>query len=934
MSLRIRFSMLLFLLLVPATGVRLVAQSDVRISPPDGTRYLLAEDARIQAAAELEGDVLAVWGNRSIDSAGSNVNRLAGRLIVWDSNVTLDVHSPAARPFGFVSVVAMENSFVVIWNDRRSEGPGIYLARIDRRGVRAAPEISIGSGQIDGGRLMLAGDLSRAPVLLWNIVESGIFHAFAARLGSDGKYLGTDTVPGVGAVTGFFRVPTLPGSTIVRMNNGTARHLSPDGRFDTRVIYGAAPERGYFFADSSTVEVAGGTVTFRARMFDSTVTRTFHLPALDSATAGTVVVTSAHPGELSFGSMYYHRESVRYGFWIERREIRTTLEGSPTFDSITSGFYQFKPSTTFCQWTGHVYRGATILRGCDNRFEVSATYRNLLSGRRCVDMDTSFHYYVASDGRIDSLPEGGGCAILNGSREVKRTTSDTASAIRIVIGSDTIRLAESIPGIRYPYDELSPGLFVQNDTLCATWISKADSQNYMIARRSNSNIGWNVLAPMHPGTLGGSSSGDHYIALSSYRDAHGLRPLNRNAAIVFIGSRMDDYWTTGGTSVVYYTRETSAIRIYAPTPGGWTLPSSNIFSSIVGRFEPSLESIAASFDGDIVASVFSSPDLDNPNGKRDICRIRSGVLLDTWSNVLPGLNNLVLLPMGADSVIAIRNQNGYVLKGGVKVAEFLFDSTYVGIRYHPLRNQKFLRLDRSADDSSRYVITLFDIEGRKRAARDLSFSSPPSDVIVTQNIGTGMIALVWTARNRIYYSTLEPRLLGPIEHEVVASDQGSIAVHPSALFRNDSLHIVWDDTRNGGHDIYTTRAAVVPMPRDSSIAHDSTLPDVVTPHFGTIITLPPYVGSSEVPAPVNAIYPNPAVLSTTLDFYLSFRSNVAVEICSMEGRIERRIDLGELHTGRQRESISLDGILPGNYMLRLVSEFGSVTTRLVVAPQR
>jgi hypothetical protein len=47
----------------------------------------------------------------------------------------------------------------------------------------------------------------------------------------------------------------------------------------------------------------------------------------------------------------------------------------------------------------------------------------------------------------------------------------------------------------------------------------------------------------------------------------------------------------------------------------------------------------------------------------------------------------------------------------------------------------------------------------------------------------------------------------------------------------------------------------------------------------------------------------------------------------------RRFALGHYHTGRNVATIDLGGLEIGLYCLRLVSDFGSTMTKVVVAPQ-
>jgi hypothetical protein len=140
---------------------------------------------------------------------------------------------------------------------------------------------------------------------------------------------------------------------------------------------------------------------------------------------------------------------------------------------------------------------------------------------------------------------------------------------------------------------------------------------------------------------------------------------------------------------------------------------------------------------------------------------------------------------------------------------------------------------------------------------------------------------------------------------------------PAAMFVGDTLAVVWSEIRDGALDVFGSFVRLPPNAYGVAVPHEA-----IDPRPGNI-SRPLIIG----------LAPNPARGSISVAFELVRRSGVAVEIISIQGKLERRIELGELHGGRHTEQIPLDGTLPGNYILRLVSGFGSVTTKLVVAPQ-
>jgi hypothetical protein len=136
-------------------------------------------------------------------------------------------------------------------------------------------------------------------------------------------------------------------------------------------------------------------------------------------------------------------------------------------------------------------------------------------------------------------------------------------------------------------------------------------------------------------------------------------------------------------------------------------------------------------------------------------------------------------------------------------------------------------------------------------------------------------------------------------------------MNPSlAVDADGALHVVWEDGRNGQHEVYYRML-----------------------ESGGIAGLDPG-GSVGVNARVNMV-PNPVTQSTRINFQLSRRAPVEVSIHDVTGRTLWRQDAGTLQPGRhslvwQRTDAAGEHVSPGVYFVSVKEGNRTSTAKLVV----
>ncbi len=80
-----------------------------------------------------------------------------------------------------------------------------------------------------------------------------------------------------------------------------------------------------------------------------------------------------------------------------------------------------------------------------------------------------------------------------------------------------------------------------------------------------------------------------------------------------------------------------------------------------------------------------------------------------------------------------------------------------------------------------------------------------------------------------------------------------------------------------------------------------------------------------------AIYPNPAKNNTTLSFNMKCNSKLSVDILDLNGRLVKQMEPIDTFSGKNELAVDCEGLKAGIYLLKLTSENGVNSTRLVVS---
>ena len=265
-----RTFILLSLHLLAISSVSAQSGPDNRLSY-DPVEATLSADLRIQAADTVSGRSLIVWGTRARSVNGEVVPTLVYTLDSLPTRLTNDVD----RPGGFVGILPLNKSFMVIWNDSRG---GIRGRTIDletgRRGetVTLATDVHALAGSVvrsipisDDRYHILWIDSSKA-TRTWvldaeqmTVVDARTLSNQTASLSSAVVWFDGRLVFRIGDTTGIFVSSETIESRWVNWNLVTSRRMQEGDTMIVMTTEGLAFYRS--FTDPVPIKVYPGEVT-------------------------------------------------------------------------------------------------------------------------------------------------------------------------------------------------------------------------------------------------------------------------------------------------------------------------------------------------------------------------------------------------------------------------------------------------------------------------------------------------------------------------------------------------------------------------------------------------------------------------------------------------------------------------------------------------
>lgn len=940
----LRRSLLLptFLLGLFATASLSAQPSDVRISPPDRSSFVLADDARIQSAASGAHGVLVAWGATTPDSASHDIPtpKYHNELFLQCFNQTAPtagptrLHSDAARPYGAVAVVDLRDRFLVLWNDRRDAAAGIYARAFDATGAALASEYRlVPGGVMQSDTAVWLDTAADRYTLTWGDTRgTSAARFYRVHLDQAGTPLDSITEIVQANFDDDITNDAFPGAHITK-GTGRLRFVHADGRIDVRPVAAhlfSAPH--YLNADTSIavlgIDSTSGQryISFYRSVFDDTEIRrvNFTLPTSNYATTPVALTRDSSGGYQVFydamrssgGGVYISISGVlvRARLADDGRIADTAMVAYTyqwTLDNSRSSYANGRLDDHGARWGD---RNATHLYYTYTNESSHAPFWDLTSSTttRAFTLDGFGNVYVL-DPAVASLRSHD----IRGRVGVNRRSVPDSSAVRVAIDSTTtIDASVAITPTPQYRAQREPAFADVAGGPLVVWSTDSVTSPFATARIS---VAGDLRSDSVPGA-----------ALSvpqSYRQPHEQFDVNVHRSGV--GGRVwIDYASLqvkdngmGGT----YPSTNAAILL--PVDTGW------IASAIFTR----------SFDVFTVTGSGYCPDRDETvhviasgTGTQVVALAASGTV--NWRDTLGTAQQAaiapraVIVPLGRQEFLAIAVNTATHIKSG-KVAERVrLPATARNSEacYLRMRDKSFVRYyPADGIDSAtgrmrtRFVaFETFDFGGTLRQYVRLASPGDEFDLSVYQNAADSLLYVCWGSESGVHLSVLDAELNVGLTDSTISRTHER-AIHPTCFVNDGRLVAAWEDYRNGDADIYGTMLRIDPRWGDSirivrsgdganhgndSLGHDG---DSLAALQGGQLA-------------VRNVFPLPANDWLRLDVSAVDDDIVTVDVIDMAGRRVSSSSALAVTRGRSTVHVPTDVLHPGAYTIVLHAESGAI----------
>lgn len=911
----------LFLFLVLAIPCVVHAQfaEDVRLSAIEPLVHNLPEEYRIQSADSAGNRTLVVWGT----SRNLSQEEVAGQLRyqILDGATPADTQraltSDEAFPHTYVRVVSLSSRFLVLWLDARPDSAGLYGAVLDSTGAIIYPEFRLGPEIAPhkklGTRVFVAGTPDEGRLVMWHINDG-------QRTSTTGIRISPEGIPVSEAIEiGHILQEVLPygrfqDMTVLQFDSSTAliRH---DGAIEEREVKDSLL-RGVFAADTSVARLNGSTIENYASPFATAPDWTIQISALDSAAGQTGLLTRDSSGRLV---LYY---------------VTIGLEGHypGTGRQYTNGYRIFIYAPDSISATEHIYSDTSFYGylnhsdGFDRHYRTTWSSPGLEnSGLLHIELECTTYYHgtplkteicyqyfsVDSAGNFVVGDSGYKQTYTEHVMAVSRADIDASSSVTLYAADSFVTLQATAARTQLDTDQCSPVLMALDDTTVSCfWIDL--KSGYALSQVSipfdSTPAPIQYFTSPEPGPPEIRDNWASEVQITRHPDYNEVS-LNTasNAVIVAneFGINFDVIEIYTPTYTESYRISHHGYQLTLPDPQGWSPIYKEVakwhsredgsFRYIRGRV---LGYNTARKEWTIATQV--TPSRRKPEGKWELSTItNSGEKVWGIDSLETIGGTFISLDKG---LFILANESSASLYTGDGIQQTFQFKSQASAHFIALSSSSFLRYYTLGNDDI-WQLEKYTAQGGLEATTRVTFSHMqglPAFIINQEN--ASIAVLFGTNSDGIHATFLDSTLRVRISDTLVSRLQGK-AIAPSGLYYENTLHVVWEDYRNGTPDIY---------------GNAFSWPNLDT----TILT----ASRQAVPKGIE-VYPNPARERFTIEIDPQTGTDISLQILDVAGRtVSNRI----LPHGARVQEISVTHLPAGIYHLHWKAGNGSGTERIVV----
>ncbi len=836
-----------------AIGSQAFSQNtDIRLTPDEPQVAILPADITIQSAAWIGEGALAVWGTEERDENGNIRNAL--RYQLWKRSGAGDVGrlAGAVDPYGAVHVLAAGERFMVVWNDRRTDAPGIYAQRFLATGEPVGEGVRISAGAFAGRAPMLLGDPEGGMIFLWYDARSQPNEVYSMRLDSSGFELSSERKLEMKEIGMPWVSATLPGAVILPYENG-GYFVDHNGRIDARRIPAGRFSSAFSVAaDTSLITISGNRLLRFASIFDASPSQEISIPALDSA---------KEPGTLLYRDtegttkLYFH--TIHGGPLSKTTELDVsfvTVGNNGEISAPSNIFHRSWENTRDFSWIrSYTYIGSRVTMGCDNQWRADVIFTFYQAHRDDGhSRNDTISFALDRDGNYAEIASGIAWGCSPGPASIVwRDTSRVTSAIRLDTGSDTVLLVADVVLKKQDIIQRSPGLSVVGGTLLLSWRQMSEGAVVEVLNEWNPVPGGSVSQLGSLNGVGKAYCTQNGDILSTSTGVRYIRLPVPEKILVILDAQTRTQVRRGPTQGSIYTTTLfcSSFRLSVAGSTGWnsiawgSSGSDDPFGSPPAVY-PWQEVRGGGYDPDRNLMFLKLMNFLNMSPAATEIHVAAGGNTRRLGDFPATDTRTLLAGNRMDEYLMLGERGGARYRDTTLVTAFSFRNASYGAIVQRTLGGRFIRAMKMNPRTWR--LELYDLDGVLLGSNELPISAADTALSIIQSRDDSSFVLTYIADDGVHAIVLNSSL-GGVASDLRVSSTATAVGRPAAALVRSMLHVAWEDHREGGADIYGTVQRVEGIA--SAPAERGALPELakITPNpAGEYVTFDLPGGAGEV----------------------------------------------------------------------------------------
>lgn len=326
----------------------------------------------------------------------------------------------------------------------------------------------------------------------------------------------------------------------------------------------------------------------------------------------------------------------------------------------------------------------------------------------------------------------------------------------------------------------------------------------------------------------------------------------------------------------------------------------------------------------------------NPDNQEIIVRVNgsshefSGIALwgyrtdrSKWELRNPPLltDTSMMTPIGVKSYVVVHNNKLFRVYSGKVDSLPISNEGYRNTRLQKLYGPYFARTAWSALDSTKFIIETFDTLGQRIDSASFNRPAATNDYQLVQNPKNHNMALIFGSQNGVQGIYVNHKLQ-MISNNLRLSKTTNPVKSPAGAFRNDTLYVLWEESRDTMTRIYGNYASLIKR-LDTTVVLDSATTGNIGDDRKDTAAHPAMHDSIN-----SIIFPNPVHDRLLISTTINNQQLLSAEVWNPLGELVHRTELKDILLPSQI-SLDLRSLPVGVYLMRLQCQHGDTVITLL-----